>query len=125
MPPPPPVAPQLLGQTLHRLAAELRALQAEARAVDAAIGQALLDGAPAPGAALASLQRIDLIVQSLGALGAYLAALPVQLPADPQIDINAPLGRIPLRDLARRLSGGCRRPVIDAQGEICGEVDLF
>ncbi|WP_370301911.1 hypothetical protein, partial [Pseudooceanicola sp.] len=92
----------MLGLTLHRLAAELRALQAEARAVDAAIGQALLDGAPAPGAALASLQRIDLIVQSLGALGAYLAALPAQLPADPQIDINAPLGRIPLRDKRRR-----------------------
>ena len=30
-----------------------------------------------------------------------------------------------LRDLARALSGGCRRSVVDQSGDISGEVDLF
>lgn len=125
MPGHPPAEPQPLSLLLLRISEELHALQAEGRAIEDAIGHAILGGASSTRETLANLQSIDLIVQSLGELGDYVLALQYLLKEDPLIDASGPLERISLRDLARKLSGGCRRAVVDAHGEICGEVDLF
>lgn len=125
MPGHPPSEPQPLSLLLLRISEELHALQAEGRTIEDAIGHAILGGAPSTRETLANLQSIDLIVQSLGELGNYVSALQHLLKDDPLIDASGPLERISLRDMARKLSGGCRQAVVDAHGEICGEVDLF
>ena len=121
----PHVDPMPLSVLLTRVAAELHMLCHDGRAVEDAIGRAILGEEPSTGQTLANLQRVDLIVQTLGQLGDYLGAVTGILEPDQVIDVNAPLSRINLRDLARNLAGGCLRPVLDENGRISGEVDLF
>ena len=93
--------------------------------MEEAIGDSLLGGAESLGDTLASLQKIDLVVQSLGELSAYVDELAAALPCDPYLDMDKALGQISLRDLARTLSGGARKKVVNSDGETSGEVELF
>lgn len=70
------------------------------------------------------LQSIDLLVQSLGAVAAYLDGLAQE--ADPQItlDPRSAASRIGLRDLAEALTGQ-RRPLPAPRVKDPGDVHLF
>lgn len=119
------VDPIPLDRLFGFVGAELRDLRDEGRRLEDAIALALLDGETTRREALGNLQKIDLIVQTLGELSAYVTALAEHLPMVPAVDVHDILGRITLRDLAVKLSGHQRQPVIDDLGRISGEVDLF
>ena len=90
-----------------------------------AIARTILGEEPSTQTTLANLQGVDLMVQTLGELGAYLDAISSRLSPDPRVDVSAPIDQLSLRDLARKLSGGANQAVIDQRGDISGEVDLF
>jgi hypothetical protein len=121
----PAMGPKPLSFLLVRLAAELRILRAEGQTVEEAIGDSLLGEKANPRDTLANLQKIDVVVQSLGEISSYLDALVAALPVDPDLEMDEALQRITLRDLARSLSGGWRKQIIDASGDAIGEVELF
>lgn len=125
MPDGPVIGPKPLSFLLSRLAKELRILQVEGQTVEEAIGDSLLGEAVNPRDTLANLQKIDLVVQSLGEMSAYLDALVTELPSDPNLDMDHAFRQITLRDLARTLSGGWRKQVVDSKGQTNGEVELF
>ena len=122
---PPPAPPQPLGQLLRRVADELHVLQRDGRALEDAIGRSILGEEPSTRETLENLQGIDLIVQTLNELGDYVGAMGEMVGDAAALDMSAPLARISLRDLARALSGGARRPIVDEAGRVTGEVDLF
>lgn len=121
----PVIDPRPLSDLLRRVARELRVLQGEGRSLEDAIGRAILGEEPSTRETLAHLQGVDLIVQTLGELSDYVEAMTGMITPDPVIDVSAPLARISLRELARNLSGGSRQPIVDQDGQISGEVDLF
>lgn len=122
---PVPLKAQSLHTILSRVAAELRVLQDEGRGLENAIGNALLGAETAMPDSLSNLQSIDLIVQSLGEIGAFVDRIGAMVEPDQLLDISAPIACMTLRDLARNLSGGARQPILGQSGEVSGEVDLF
>ena len=54
-----------------------------------------------------------------------VGAVTEMIAPDPAVDASRALAQIGLRDLARKLAGGMRCPVVDSAGAISGEVDLF
>ncbi|MAY88635.1 MAG: hypothetical protein CML02_18190 [Pseudooceanicola sp.] len=121
----PNIGPRPLSFFLTRFAEELRILKSEGQTVEEAIGESLLEGGANPRDTLANLQKIDLVVQSLGELSTYLETMVISLPIDPELNMDDAFRQITLRDLARTLSGGWRKPVVDSSGETTGEVELF
>lgn len=119
------VDPMPLDRLFGLVGAELRDLRNEGRQLEDAIALALLDGETPRREALGNLQKIDLIVQTLGELSAYVSAVAERVPTASTVEVHDLLGRITLRDLARKLSGSQRQPVIDDAGRVSGEVDLF
>ncbi|GHF48947.1 hypothetical protein GCM10017056_20620 [Seohaeicola zhoushanensis] len=114
-----------LAQLVSLVADELRDLRDEGRRLEDAIAHAILDHEPTRREALGNLQKIDLIVQTLGELSAYVLALADQVPEAHPVEVHDMLARITLRDLAGKLAGHPRQPVVDEAGRISGEVDLF
>ena len=117
--------PQRLSVLLRRIAEELHALQVEGRSLEDAIGRAILGEEPSTRETLAHLQGVDTIVQTLGELAVFVNSVTRLIPHDPDIDASVPLAQVSLRDLASKLSGSMRQPVVDGTGAISGEVDLF
>ena len=125
MPEFPVVQPQPLRVLLARIADELHDLQENGRVLEDAIGRTILGEEPTTSATLANLQEIDMIVQTLGELGTFVHSVTGVMDDHHTVDANMALSRIKLRDLARKLSGGARQPIVNDHGEISGEVDLF
>lgn len=114
-----------LARLIGLIGDELRDLRDEGRNLEDAIAHAILDHQPTRREALGNLQKIDLIVQTLGELSAYVLALVEHVPPSHSIEVHDLLERITLRGLAGKLAGRPRQPVVDASGRISGEVDLF
>ncbi|KPQ06261.1 MAG: hypothetical protein HLUCCA12_11165 [Rhodobacteraceae bacterium HLUCCA12] len=93
-----------IAQTLNSLACELETLAALAESIDAAIGHVCL--APGtPPATLASIQRIDLLRQSLSCMAQYTNNLSTQVDSHALcVDPGAAARDLPLRDLALGLA---------------------
>ncbi|MBV2358613.1 chemotaxis protein [Thalassococcus sp. CAU 1522] len=73
------------------------------------------DVPPEP-AALVALQEIDVLAQSLMALGDYLDRLANSVPDGAANSVGAALARMPLRGLAQRLSGS--DPAVCRAGQV-------
>lgn len=125
MPASPQLAPISVADLLGHVAEGLHDLRQEGRLLEDAIAAAILGEEPTQHATLGNLQRIDLIVQALGELALYVAALAERLPQDERIDVSTLLARMTLRDLAGTLAGRPRQKVVDGASNISGEVDLF
>ena len=118
----PPVG---LDQLCARVAEELAVLREHGRRLEDAIARSILGDEPTTRDTLANLQQIDLMVQTLGELGGFVAGLGAMMPEQEAVNVNPLLARLTLRDLADTLAGHPRRPVVGSDGSVNGEVDLF
>ncbi|OWU73054.1 hypothetical protein [Phaeobacter sp. 22II1-1F12B] len=118
-------APVEMGFLLSRVSLQLKELQRDGRVVEDAIARSLLGDELSIKENLANLQGIDAIVQTLGELEKYIGNLSNQACREHLVDINFSIREIKLRDLARSLVGPVTEAIVDGDGGISGEVDLF
>ncbi|RAK57164.1 hypothetical protein [Phenylobacterium deserti] len=89
-----------VAQAMEACASELSALARRCEALQHHLAPAL------EGTALVEeAQALDLMTQTLGALGHYLSALADDVPADAMVDPRAAAAGVTLTDLAHRLIG--------------------
>ncbi|WP_238370168.1 hypothetical protein [Heliomarina baculiformis] len=119
------IAPVAMGPLLSRVSIQLQELQRNGRVVEDAIARSLLGDELSINENLTNLQGIDSIVQVLGELEKYIANLADQACSEHLVDINLSVQEIKLRDLARSLVGPLTEAIVDEDGGISGEVDLF
>lgn len=119
------IAPVAMGLLLSRVSIQLQELQRNGRVVEDAIARSLLGDELSINENLTNLQGIDSIVQVLGELEKYIANLADQACSEHLVDINLSVQEIKLRDLARSLVGPLTEAIVDEDGGISGEVDLF
>ena len=119
------IAPVAMGLLLSRVSVQLQELQRNGRVVEDAIARSLLGDELSIKENLTNLQGIDSIVQVLGELEKYIGNLADLACSEHLVDINLPVQEIKLRDLARNLVGPLMEAIVDEDGGISGEVDLF
>ncbi|MGR3565288.1 MAG: hypothetical protein ACU0FH_21605 [Heliomarina sp.] len=119
------IAPVAMGPLLSRVSVQLQELQRNGRVVEDAIARSLLGDELSIKENLTNLQGIDSIVQVLGELEKYIGNLADQACSDHLVDINVSVQEIKLRDLARNLVGPLTEAIVDEDGGVSGEVDLF
>lgn len=98
-------------------AAQLKGLGERCQALQHALGPVC------DPAAMARVQDLDLVTQSLEALAAFLADLSAAVPPSLAVDARPALARIPLSDLAAALDPRSAAPVAPAAAG--GDLDLF
>ncbi|MBL3702391.1 hypothetical protein GI582_06760 [Sulfitobacter sp. BDSS02] len=119
------ISPVAMGPLLSRVSVQLQELQRNGRVVEDAIARSLLGDELSIKENLTNLQGIDSIVQVLGELEKYIGNLADQACSEHLVDINFSVQEIRLRDLARNLVGPLTEAIVDEDGGISGEVDLF
>lgn len=119
------IAPVAMGLLLSRVSVQLQELQRNGRVVEDAIARSLLGDELSIKENLTNLQGIDSIVQVLGELEKYIGNLADLACSEHLVDINLSVQEIKLRDLARNLVGPLTEAIVDEDGGISGEVDLF
>jgi hypothetical protein len=89
-----------------RVAHELGTLEHRLERIEHALEQVLeADTAALSGTRIIMLQELDVLRQTLGAISEYLADLSAGTTPEGMVDASPFIDKIPLRDLAARLSG--------------------
>lgn len=100
--PPPPLC-----RAVAQAATELAALQARLDRLEIGMEAALAPAsAGLPPGAIALLQEVDILRQSLAAMAGFLDHLAQATDAQGRVSMGPALAAMPLRDMARRLAGG-------------------
>ncbi|MFN3954097.1 MAG: hypothetical protein ACK4LQ_06545 [Pararhodobacter sp.] len=113
-----------LKSVLLNAAREIERLSELAREIDEAVGTVSLSGAQIPLSQAQTLQRVDLLRQSLECMTEFIGQVAQQSNEGANICADAAVRNIPLRDLARNLVAG---PVGAAGGAAAdgGQETLF
>ena len=91
----------------QRVAEELRLMRDRLHSLEDGLSDICASGDKAlAGNAVAALQQVDILVQSSVALATFMEAVAEDLPEDRTLSAVEALAKMPLRDMAVRLSGG-------------------
>lgn len=113
-----------LSDVLARIARELRRMHVAGQEIEEAVGGQIRNGRLPTGTMHLSLQRLDLLVQSLDGLALFIGHIADDLGVDPRIDPREAARRVVVRDLAHSLGGMSRARRIE-EDSASGHVQLF
>ena len=111
--------------TLGRVARELTSLHAAIQSLERMICEDILNWERLNSTDVVEIQKLDLVVQTVGELGRFLSRLEAEVTSDQLIDLERVLNDVRLEKLARSLGQGDTATADDRSNRTAGEVDFF